>query len=158
MLFRSLGKMAARQNRVASVFFPVASHAAKTPPPLGSRASPSAIPSLRSALTSFGGYSAHGTLGPTFRYGAFFFVVSALADVPSARLTLSAYPTGAKRSRRRRAQCGVQICRAALVGAHLRGARFPAANLPRFRPHHNLLSPRFDSLSSRFDGERADVV
>ena len=82
--------MAARQNRVASVFFPVASHAAKTPPPLGSRASPSAIPSLRSALTSFGGYSAHGTLGPTFLYGAFFFVVSALADVPSTRLPLSA--------------------------------------------------------------------
>ena len=31
--------------------------------------------------------SAHGTLGS---WGAFFFVVSALADVPSARLTLSA--------------------------------------------------------------------
>ena len=29
-------------------------------------------------------------LDPTFRYGAFFFVASALADVPSARLTLSA--------------------------------------------------------------------
>ena len=29
-------------------------------------------------------------LGPTFRCGAFFFVVSALADVPSARLTLPA--------------------------------------------------------------------
>ena len=29
-------------------------------------------------------------VSPTFRYGAFFFVASALADVPSARLTLSA--------------------------------------------------------------------
>ena len=29
-------------------------------------------------------------LAPTFRYGAFFFVVSALADVPSTRLTLPA--------------------------------------------------------------------
>ena len=65
---------------------------------------------------------------------------------------------GAKRSRQRRAQCGVQIRRAALVGAHLRGARFPAANPPRFRPRHNLISPRFDFLISRFDGERADVV
>ena len=31
-------------------------------------------------------------LGPTFRCGAFFFVASAFADVPSARLTLPAYP------------------------------------------------------------------
>ena len=31
-------------------------------------------------------------VSPTFLYGAFFFVASALADVPSARLTLSAYP------------------------------------------------------------------
>jgi len=30
---KPLGKMAARQNRVASVFFVVASHAAETPPP-----------------------------------------------------------------------------------------------------------------------------
>jgi len=101
---------------------------------------------------------------PHLPIGAFFFVVSALADVPSARLTLSAYPPersgvdegelnagcksaprvaapsgclrqgdmrrlgrgasprrplsrvspGAKRSRRRRAQCGVQIRRAAI--------------------------------------------
>ena len=31
-------------------------------------------------------------LGPTFRCGAFFFVASALAAVPAARLTLPAYP------------------------------------------------------------------
>ena len=84
-------------------------HGAETPPPLGSRASPSAIPSLRSALTSFGGYSAHGTLGPTFRYGALFFVASALADVPSARLTLSATENAAANWERRHLG-GVPIC------------------------------------------------
>ena len=31
-------------------------------------------------------------LGPTFRYGAFLFVASALVDVPSARLIFAAYP------------------------------------------------------------------
>ena len=38
-------------------------------------------------------------------------------------LNLARVSSGAKRSRRRRAQCGVQIRRAVLVGAHLRGAR-----------------------------------
>ena len=33
-----------------------------------------------------------------------------------------------------------------------------ATHPPRFRPHHNLISPRFDFLILRFDGERADVV
>ena len=68
---------------------------------------------------------------PHLPQGTFFFVVSALARVSP----------GAKRSRQRRAQCGVQIRRAALVGAPLRGARFPAANVSRFRPRHNLISP-----------------
>ena len=53
-------------------------------------------------------------VSPTFRYGAFSFVAFALADSWSARLTSPAYPSGAKRSRRRRAQCGVQIRRALL--------------------------------------------
>ena len=33
-----------------------------------------------------------------------------------------------------------------------------ATHPPRFRPHHNLISPRFDFLILRFDGGRADVV
>ena len=53
-------------------------------------------------------------VSPTFRYGAFSFVAFALADSWSARLTSPAYPPGAKRSRRRRTQCGVQIRRALL--------------------------------------------
>ena len=73
-------------------------------------------------------------------------------------LNLARVSPRAKQSRRRRAQCGVQIRRAALVGAHLRGARFPAGNPPRFRPHHNLISPRFDFLILLFDGERENVV
>ena len=52
-------------------------------------------------------------------------------------LNLARVSPGAKRSRRRRAQCGVQIQRTALVGAHLRGARFPAANPS---PHLTLLT------------------
>ena len=39
-------------------------------------------------------------VSPTFLYGAFFFVVSALADVPSARLTLSATELPCYQSRR----------------------------------------------------------
>ena len=73
-------------------------------------------------------------------------------------LNLARVSPGAKRSRRRRAQCGVQIYHVILVGAPLRGARFSATNPSRFRPHHNLISPRFDFLILRFDGERADVV
>ena len=42
---------------------------------------------------------------------------------PVSSLNLVRVSPGAKQSRRRRAQCGVQIRRAALVGAHLRGAR-----------------------------------
>jgi len=45
-------------------------------------------------------------------------------------LNLVRVSPGAKRSCRRRAQCGVQIYHVILVGAHLRGARFPAANPP----------------------------
>ena len=60
---------------------------------------------------------------------------------PVSSLNLARVSPGAKRSRQRRAQCGVQIRRAALVGAPLRGARFPAANVSRFRPRHNLISP-----------------
>ena len=59
---------------------------------------------------------------------------------PVSSLNFARVSPGAKRSRRRRAQCGVQICHADLVGAHLRGDRFSAANLPRFRPHRNLMS------------------
>ena len=60
-------------------------------------------------------------LAPTFRCGAFFFVAPALADVPSARLTLSAakvpqrYPMLYDSSRR-------------------------WLTLALFRPHHNLIS------------------
>ena len=60
-------------------------------------------------------------LDPTFRCGAFFFVAPALADVPSARLTLSAakvpqrYPMLYDSSRR-------------------------WLTLALFRPHHNLIS------------------
>ena len=50
---------------------------------------------------------------------------------PVSSLNRACVSPGAKRSRRRRAQCGVQICCAILVGAPLRGARFPAANPPR---------------------------
>ena len=59
-------------------------------------------------------------------------------------LNLVRVSPGAKRSRRRRAQCGVQIRRAVLVWAPLRGDRFSAANLSRFRPHRNLISSRLD--------------
>jgi len=73
-------------------------------------------------------------------------------------LNLARVSPGAKRSRRRRAQCGVQIRRAALVGAPLRGARFPAANPPRFRPHRNLFSSRLDFFVLLFDGEKGNIV
>jgi len=42
---------------------------------------------------------------------------------PVSELNLARVSSGAKRSRRRRAQCGVQIYHVILVGAHLRGAR-----------------------------------
>ena len=50
---------------------------------------------------------------------------------PVSSLNLVRVSPGAKRSRRRRAQCGVQIYHVILVGAHLRGARFLAAHPPR---------------------------
>ena len=81
---------------------------------------------------------------PHLPQGAFFLRSICARRRPVSSLNLVRVSPGAKRSRRRRAQCGVQICRAALVGAHLRGDRFPAANLSRFRPHRNLISSRLD--------------
>ena len=51
---------------------------------------PRAASTVRSAILRRRDTAPHThAVSPTFRYGAFFFVVSALADVPSTRLTLS---------------------------------------------------------------------
>ena len=124
--------MAARQNRVASAFFSVASHAAEPPPPrprmaplveFGAVLGVSASPSIRRVfLRSFCARRRHVSSLNLLRATSALRVAAPsgclqqgdmrrLGRGASPRRPLSRVSPGAKRSRRRRAQCGVQMLR-----------------------------------------------